>query len=304
MCFDGVMTAVTGGRPLRTSLPLGRDSEVWRVNAEPIVFAGGGRALLLQVAHPGVGAGVEQHSTYASDPWGRLFRTVDVMMKLSFGPPEVSARQERMLARMHRRVTGTDELGQRYDAMDPSLQLWVWASLVDTAALLYELVHGALTPDEKERFYQESKLVAHGCGVPQGGCPETWGAFRAYFDRTVAEELHVTDPARAVAWATLLPPLPPPLDRASAATMNLFTVGLLPPTVRDQFGFEWDAGRERRLRRLVGLVGVTQRVTPRAVRELGARVVLSRSKPLRMPWLQRRGAELTARRMESFEPVG
>ena len=161
------------------------------VNAEPVVFAGGGRALLLQVAHPGVGAGVEQHSTYASDPWGRLFRTVDVMMKLSFGSPEVSARQARLLARMHRRVVGTDDLGNRYDAMDPALQLWVWATLVDTAVLLYELVHGALTPDEKDRFYQESKLVAHGCGVPEGGCPATWGEFQAYVERVVAEDLHV-----------------------------------------------------------------------------------------------------------------
>jgi uncharacterized protein (DUF2236 family) len=62
-------------------LPLGRESVFWKVNAEPGIFAGGGRALLMQVAHPGVGAGVEQHSTYASDPWGRLFRTVDIMMK-------------------------------------------------------------------------------------------------------------------------------------------------------------------------------------------------------------------------------
>lgn len=274
------------------------------VNAEPVVFAGGGRALLLQVAHPGVGAGVEQHSTYASDPWGRLFRTVDVMMKLSFGSPEVSARQARLLARMHRRVVGTDDLGNRYDAMDPALQLWVWATLVDTAVLLYELVHGALTPDEKDRFYQESKLVAHGCGVPEGGCPATWGEFQAYVERVVAEDLHVTDAARSVAWASLLPPLPPPLDRLSAGPMNLFTIGLLPPTVREQYGFEWDAGKERQLRRMLSVVRVTQRVVPRPVRELGARIAVQQQRPLRLPWLQRRGAELTARRLAELEPSG
>ena len=273
------------------------------VNAEPVVFAGGGRALLLQVAHPGVGAGVEQHSTYASDPWGRLFRTVDVMMKLSFGSPEVSARQARLLARMHRRVVGTDDLGNRYDAMDPALQLWVWATLVDTAVLLYELVHGALTPDEKDRFYQESKLVAYGCGVPEGGCPSTWGDFQAYVDKVVAEDLQVTDPARSVAWASLLPPLPSPLDRLTAAPMNLFTIGLLPPSVREQYGFGWDADKERQLRRLLAVIGVTQRLTPRPLRELGARVAVSRKRPLRVPWLQRRGAELTARRLDQLQPT-
>src|SRR6478752_75236 len=97
-------------------LPLGRQSVSWRVNAEPVVFAGGGRALLMQVARPGGGAGVEQHSTYARDPWGRLFRTVDIMMKLSFGTPAESARQQRVLHAMHRKVKGTTDFGQSYSA--------------------------------------------------------------------------------------------------------------------------------------------------------------------------------------------
>ena len=104
MCFD------EGVKPLATSLPLGRDTVYWRVMSEPMIFAGGGRALLMQVAHPGVGFGVEQHSTYASDPWGRFFRTMDVMMKLSFGTPESSAKQTRMLAAMHKRVVDNDRI--------------------------------------------------------------------------------------------------------------------------------------------------------------------------------------------------
>ena len=284
-------------------LPLGRGSQAWRVNAEPLVFAGGGRALLLQVAHPGVGAGVEQHSTYETDPWGRFFRTVDVMMKLSFGTPEQSARQARKLAAMHRRVVGTDEAGRAYAAMDPRLQLWVWATLVDTSALIYQLLHGALVPDEIDRFYQESKLVAYGCGVPEGGCPESWADFQAYIDRVVAEDLEVTNPARAVAHASLVPPLPSPLDRLSAPMIQLFTIGLLPPSVRQQYGFEWDAGRERQLRRVIRIAGVGARLTPRQVRETGARMAVARKGPMRLPWLQRRGAELTSQRMASFRPL-
>src|SRR3954466_3650603 len=88
------------------SLPLSRRSVSWRVNAEPFVFLGGGRALLLQVAHPKVAPGGEQHSTYVSDPWGRLFRTVDVMAKLTFGAPAVSRARADMLTKMHRRVVG------------------------------------------------------------------------------------------------------------------------------------------------------------------------------------------------------
>jgi len=286
-----------------SQLPLSRSSEAWRVNSEPLVFAGGGRALLLQVAHPGVGAGVEQHSTYETDPWGRFFRTVDVMMKLSFGTPEQSARQARRLEKMHRRVVGTDDAGRPYSAMDPGLQLWVWATLVDTSALIYQLLHGALTPDEIDRFYQESKLVAHGCGVPEGGCPESWADFQAYIDRVVAQDLRVTNSARSVAHASLVPPVPSPFDRVSAPMLQLFTIGLLPPSVRDQYELEWDAEREQQLRRAIRVAGVGTRLTPRPVRELGARVAVARPKPLKFPWLQRRGAELTARRMASFRPV-
>src|SRR4051795_853118 len=136
-------------------LPLGRGTVSWRVNAEPVVFAGGGRALLMQVAHPGVGAGVEQHSTYASDPWGRLFRTIDIMMKMTFAAPEVSERQQRALAAMHRKVKGTTDDGRRYSAFDPDLQLWVWATLVETALIGYELVRPRLSAPDRERFYAE-----------------------------------------------------------------------------------------------------------------------------------------------------
>ena len=121
----------------------------WRVNAEPAVFLGGGRALLMQVAHPGVGAGVEQHSSYAKDPWGRLFRTVDVMLKMSFGTPEQSARQVRLLEKMHKRVKGTTDFGDPYSAFDVDLQVWVWATLVDTALKVYEQVQGELWPSER-----------------------------------------------------------------------------------------------------------------------------------------------------------
>jgi uncharacterized protein (DUF2236 family) len=58
--------------PMRAVAVLGLDTVTWRVNHEPVAFMGGGRALLLQVAHPLVAAGVEQHSNYDADPRLRL----------------------------------------------------------------------------------------------------------------------------------------------------------------------------------------------------------------------------------------
>ena len=280
-------------------LPLGRSSLSWMVNSEPLVFAGGGRALLMQVAHPGVGAGVEQHSSYARDPWGRLFRTVDVMMKLSFGSPEQSARQQRLLDKMHRRVVGTTDLGAAYSAHDTDLQLWVWATLVDTALVIFERVRRPLTDDEREVYYAESKLMAYGCGVPRGACPESFAEFRAYLDRVVARDLHVTTSARAVAAASMVPPLPWALADVAAVPNQLVTIGLLPPVLRDQYGFAWTPAMQRSLDRWFAGARVVTAACPVAVRRAPAVLAVNQRRPLRAPWLQRQGAALTAERLAS-----
>lgn len=278
-------------------LPLSRGSVSWRVNSEPVVIAGGGRALLMQVAHPAVGAGVEQHSSYASDPWGRLFRTLDVMMKLGFGTPEQSARQQRMLTKMHRRVTGTTDDGTPYHALDPALLVWVWATLVDTALLMYERVQPRLRPIEREVFYAESKLVAYGCGVPVGGCPDTWADFSAYIDRVVAEDLRVTSSARAVATAAMVPPLPGPLADLAAVPNQLVTIGMLPPSLRDEFGYAWTPELQARLDRWLRNTRRAAAVIPGPARRLPSQITVRQKTPLRVPWLQRRGAEITGRRL-------
>lgn len=282
-------------------LPLDRSSLSWRVNAEPVAFLGGGRALLLQVAHPKVAAGVEHHSTYASDPWARLFRTVDVMLKLSFGTPEVSAAQAALLERMHRRVVGTTSDGAPYNALDPELLRWVWATLCDTALRMYELVFEPLTDDERDRYYDEWKLVARACGVTDTDCPERWDDFEAYVDGVVAGDLRVTPEARKVAHATAVPPLPWPLRPLVAGPNQLVTAGLLPPDLRRAFGFAWDERREQQLVRLLAVVRVTMRAVPRPARDAGARWVIRRQQPLQFPLLQRHGAKLTARRMAELD---
>jgi uncharacterized protein (DUF2236 family) len=202
-----------------------------------------------------------------------------------------------MLERMHRRVTGETEDGEPYRALEPGLLLWVWATLTDTALLMYELVRRPLSPATRDRYYDEAKLVAYACGVPEATCPETWDDFTRYFDRVVTEDLRVTPAGRSVAHATMVPPLPRPLGRVAAIPNQLVTVGLLPPSVRAGFGFEWDERRERELRRLLRRVASVNRLTPRPIREAGMRHVVDRDKPLRFSWLQRRGAELTAQRM-------
>lgn len=269
-----------------SGLPFGEGTVTRRVNLEPVIFLGGGRALLLQVAHPSVAAGVAEHSDYRRDPWGRLARTLDVMMKMAFAEPAVSARQQRRLEATHRRVSGVRPDGVAYSAGDPALLCWVWATLVDTALVMYERCFGRLPAADRERYYREQKVLARACGVPPDACPETMADFEAYMAATVADGLRVTPPALAVGAAVTAPVLRWPLGPLAAAPLRLVTAGLLPPSLRAGYGLRWSVADERRLAVVFGLLG-TGRVVPRSVRIRPALWMLGASRlPLPPKFLQ------------------
>ena len=257
----------------------GPGSVTWRVNREAILLAGGGRALLLQVAHPAVAAGVAQHSDYQEDPWGRLIRTLDVTTRMVFGDMQTAARAARGLHSAHSGVKGEADDGTPYSARDPDLLLWVWATLVDTALLVYGRYLRPLPIGDVQRYYEEQKRFAAACGVPDGHCPDTYAEFTEYFQGMVAGELRVTADARAVADAIMRPRVPWPL-RPLFAPNTLVTIGLLPPALRGQYGYDWGPGRERLLAASTVAARRVLPLLPRVVREFpAARAATSRVGP-------------------------
>jgi uncharacterized protein (DUF2236 family) len=263
-------------------LPFGPETVSWRVAREPILGLASGPTLLLQVCHPLVAAGVRQYSDFEQDPWGRLWRTLDITLKLAFGDPAVSARQALLLRRTHERVKGVSADGVPYHAMNPELLLWVWATLVCGALDTYERIFGRLSDAERARFYEEQKLLAHATGVPKGICPATFAEFREYFDRMVRDELRVTDVARTVVAVSKRPPLPWPL-RPLAGYINGLTLGLLPPSLRDALiTRSWDSAQARAFTRLIAVVRAVSRIVPRRVRQLPTAYLIRRRQPLRL----------------------
>jgi uncharacterized protein (DUF2236 family) len=250
-------------------LPLSRSSISYRVLMEPSLIAfGGPRALLLQVLHPSVAAGVEEHSDYQRQPWKRLYRTLDTVFKMAFGKPSTSAERAAFLRRRHAEVTGSRPDGVRYRALDPTLLLWVWATLVDTALLVYEQAVRPLPPADRDAFYEQQKLVAYACGVPEGRCPQTWDDFRAYVDTTIATDLRVTETTRGVVRSITRLPLPPPLDRLGGSTVSAFTGVLLPAPFADELGLPHGGAAHRLVDRWFGLSRLVARRTPPALRRL------------------------------------
>lgn len=225
----------------------GPGSLTWRVNREGALLLGGGRALLLQVAHPLVAAGVAQHSNYREDPFGRLYRTLDTVTTIVFGSTPEAKDAAARLHRVHTRVKGDADDGTPYVATDPELLMWVHATLVDTSLLVYENYIGPLSPDEKGRYYEEQKLLGEQYGIPVDRQPATFRDFNEYFEQTVnGGTLQVTASLRDVAAATMRPRLPVPLlGRPAVEYFNLVTTALMPAWLREELGMAWGPRRER-----------------------------------------------------------
>ena len=249
----------------------GPGTVTWKVNREAVLLAGGGRALLLQVAHPSVAAGVVEHSDYDVDPYGRLFRTLDLVTKITFGRRTTSERAATTLRGAHDTVRGTRPDGERYFAHDPHLLLWVWATLVETSVLIYTRYVGPLAVAEVERYYVEQQRFGEACGIPADRFPEDWRAFVAWYHRMLDEECTVTDESRRIGASVVDPAVPgllKPAAKPAALLLNLATIGLLPAQVRRRYGFSWGPRRERVLGASTVAVRRLLPLLPSLVREM------------------------------------
>jgi uncharacterized protein (DUF2236 family) len=237
------------------------DSITRRVNRENILFLGGGRALLMQLAHPKVAAGVDDHSDFRSHPLRRLRRTIHMTMAIVFGERDAAMAAARAVNQAHARVRG-----QGYRALDPDLLLWVHATLADTALVTYEAFVKRLMPREREDFYQEFKLVGELLGVPRDRFPETLRDFDAYLDDMMSTgPVQVGQRARELGRLVLRPRvrlLPGP----AMIPLEIVTAGLLPPTLRAQYGLKWGGRRRRAFNLALATVPRVVALTPPLLR--------------------------------------
>src|SRR5256886_11336519 len=174
-----------------------------RVNRENVLILGGGRALLMQLAHPMVAAGVDEHSDFRQRPMYRLRRTIRLTMAIVFGDRETALAAARAVNQTHGRVRG-----ERYRALDPDLLLWVHATLVDSALATYETFVKPLPAREREDFYQESKVLGTLLGIPGDRFAPTYADFGSYLERMVSQgEVRVGQRAAELARLVLRPKL-------------------------------------------------------------------------------------------------
>jgi len=160
-----------------------KDGITWRIAGDARIFGASGYALLLQVSHPSVGAGVSQHSNFKEDPYGRLLRTLDYTSSVIYGGPDLAWEVGRRVREMHKQIKGVRPDGERYHALEPRPYAWVHATLADAIVRAHNLFcRPALTPAQSQEFWEEWRRMGRLIGVRDQDLPETWPELLDYFD--------------------------------------------------------------------------------------------------------------------------
>jgi uncharacterized protein (DUF2236 family) len=261
------------------------DSMIRRVHREHVVALSGPRALLMQAAHPVAFAGFFASTGALDDPYPRLERTAAAMNTVLFGEREAAERVTARVRRVHRRVNGTLEhpvgrfpAGTPWAADDPALLLWIVATLVDSALLVYERYVASLSRGEREAYWSDYRRVGRLFGLPDQAVPETLRDLRAYVrDMLAGDDLHVSDQARELGVQIVLHPPVPLAARPLLELANFVTVGLLPATLRRQYRLGWDPIR-----------GLVHRTGAEYTRRLLVPVLPERLRYIRRPLLAAR----------------
>ncbi|MGW8377424.1 oxygenase MpaB family protein [Streptomyces sp. ODS28] len=248
-------------------------------------------ALTMQVARPAVGAGVDAYSVFRTDPWGRLERSVESVLRWVYDGEE-AAEEGRRLRRLHRSIKGTDAYGRDYHSLMPQHYAWVHATGFPVFRHAMPYLWREITPEQERRLYAEWLRVGRVLGINDRDMPQTIEEFWPYYEKQLAEEAEPTLVVRELTDVTRY--LPPP-DRGPApfrlaakllwpwlmprvaSLMRFGIIGLMPPEARRALDLEWTEHQERKLRRLgavtrtvVPLLPARLRFMPRARRARAA----------------------------------
>ena len=227
-----------------------------RVHREFAVALSGPRALLMQAAHPVAFEGFFAHSGALDEPYERLRRTAEVMNTIVFGSRDDADRATRRVRAMHSKVrgelaapAGPFPAGTPFAADDPQLLLWVLATLVDSALVFYEKYVATLSSAERDAYWQEYRVIGRLFGLEDHEMPVDIEDFDDYMrDMLEGTDLFVTSAARELALQIVMHPPVPLTRRPVLELVNFVTAGLLPVTLRRQYGLTWDPLRALMLR--------------------------------------------------------
>ncbi|HET9105021.1 MAG TPA: oxygenase MpaB family protein [Solirubrobacteraceae bacterium] len=258
------------------SLLVGPDSACWRYASDARLYQVMLYPLLLQVAHPTVGAGVRDFSDFDRRPFDRLLRTLDYVSLLVYGG-EAAVCAGRRLRAMHKGFRGTRDDGASYYALEPGAYAWVHATLLESYVAGHRHFGTPMPPADREAFYREYRDLGRLIGVRAGELPDRWSGFREYFDHVCATVLEPNPTVARVLASVQDPPpplpLPDPLWRAlrrpARRALWLGGIGLMAPALRERLQIPWSRADARAFQRLGRISRAGGALMPPPLRVLG-----------------------------------
>lgn len=256
------------------------------MGAEVVLLLGGARAILLQVANQAVGAGVAEHSNFADHPLDRLKATMTYVYAVVYGTPAQRAEVVRRVNDAHVPVVrmdtsldpsdsprttstgtgaGSGSSAVAYSAFNPQLQLWVAATLYDTAVQVYERVFGVLDPESAKQIYRDYAVIGSALQVPDELWPADRQAFQRYWDNALTQ-LHTNEAALRIAQDLFHPREAPIWLRAALPFAQFMTAGLLPEQVREAYGLPWTTRSQWRFDRTMRVFAAVYPRLPKLLR--------------------------------------
>jgi uncharacterized protein (DUF2236 family) len=243
----------------------------WRVHANPMALAiGGVAAVILELAEPRVRTGVWEHSTFRTDPVGRMQRTGEATLITTYGPTAAAEACVAMVTRMHQRVGGMTPEGQAYVALEPELMTWVHVTAGWGFLTAYDRYVEPLSLAERDRYFAEGARLGRMFGAPEP--PDGVAGVKAWFDRMrpklvphpiIEEFLGIVSTTSPMGLA----------GRALQPLVVQAAIDLLPPDIQRQLGL---TTRPLRLAAAKAVLGSLARTVGRApgdvVRDAHARM--------------------------------
>ncbi len=170
------------GEPGDPGLAGGPGSLSWELHGDFATLAAAGTgAILMELLHPSVMAGVFSYSSYRTDTLRRARNTLGYVLRTTFGSTPAATRVIEAVKNVHARIAGVRPDGVAYRALDPELIAWVHTSIPWAVMNAYHRYRRPLSLDEKNRYLREQAVIGRMGGADY--VPESVGELEEYVEK-------------------------------------------------------------------------------------------------------------------------
>lgn len=238
---------IYGGAPGDPGLAGGPDSLSWEINGDiGIVGVAGMAAIIMEVLHPSVMAGVFTQSSYATQPLRRAQNTLGYVLRTTFGTTEAATEVIRRVKKIHSHINGVRPDGVPYQALDPKLIAWVHTCIPWAVMTAFDRYRRPLTDAEKSRYLAEQAPIGLMAGADE--VPTTVAELEVFVER-MRPEMAFTEQThefvRFLAEGTIEGATVGWRERTDRRLGLHASMGLMPPWARQLTGLDHPAWTER-----------------------------------------------------------